>query len=80
MGMPISDLTILLQSMEPVLQSGVYVYCPVSHDTDLSGVKALATFRETEGMTVVLPEEEALKQGFSVMFRAAWITSSVGRV
>lgn len=75
--MPISDLTMLLQSMEPVLQNGVYAYCSVSHDTDLSGVKALATFRETEGITVVLPEVEALKQGFSVMFRAAWITLNV---
>lgn len=63
--------------MEPTLHSGVYVYCSVSHATDLSAVTALATFREAEGITIVLPEAEALKAGFSVMFRAAWITLSV---
>lgn len=77
MSHPISELNLLLQSMEPILHSGVYVYCLVSHATDLSAVKVLATFRETEGISIVLPEAEALKAGFSVMFRAAWITLRV---
>lgn len=77
MSNPISNITLLLQSMEPTLHSGVYVYCSVSHATDLSTVTALATFREAEGITIVLPEAEALKAGFSIMFRAAWITLSV---
>jgi len=77
MNSPISNLTLLLQSMEPELHSGVYVYCSVSHATDLSAVSALATFRETEGITIVLPEAEALQACFTVMFRAAWITLKV---
>lgn len=77
MSVPISNLTSLLQSMEPTLHSGVYAYCSVSHATDLSAVTALATFREAEGITIVLPEVEALEAGFSVKFRAAWITLSV---
>ncbi len=63
--------------MDPTLHSGVYVYCSVSHATDLSALTALATFREAEGITIILPEVEALKAGFTVMFRAAWITLSV---
>lgn len=77
MRKPISDLTILLQSIEPVLQSGVYVYCSVPNETDLHEVDTLATFRETEGITVVLLDSEAQKKGFSVLFRAAWITLNV---
>ncbi len=77
MSKPISNLTLLLQSMEPTLHSGVYVYCSVSHATDLGAVTALATFREAEGITMVLPEAEALEAGFPIVFRAAWITLSV---
>lgn len=72
-----NDLGALLKNLNPVLHEGVYVYAVVSLDTDLSAIPALATFREPDGVTLVLPEAEAIKADLNVEFRAAWITLTV---
>ncbi len=77
MSQPISDLTLLLRSMEPRLNPGVYVFASVPAGTDLAGITAIATFREAEGMTVVAEESEAARANLPVRFRAAWITLGV---
>lgn len=74
---PITDLSTLLRSLDPYLHDGVYVYTSVPFDTDLSSAAAIATFRENEGLTVILAESDAIKAGFPVLFRAAWITLTV---
>jgi hypothetical protein len=74
---PINDLNTLLTSMSPELQPGVYVYASVPFDADLSGLTPLATFREREGLTIIVEESEAFKAGIEPMFRAAWITLTV---
>jgi hypothetical protein len=76
MSNPISDLALLLRTMEPVLHEGVYVYSAVPSDTDLSSIPVVATFREVEGTTVP-SEAEALNANLPVLFRAAWITLRV---
>jgi len=77
MSNPISDLAMLLSTMEPVLHKGVYVYSVVPSNTDLSSIPAIAMFREAEGTTVIMSEAEALDANLSVLFRAAWITLKV---
>lgn len=77
MGEPISDLDVLLRDLKPHLHEGVYVYSSVPFDTDLSAIPLIGTFRENEGMTIILPEPDALQVGFPILFRAAWITLSV---
>jgi len=77
MGEPISDLNILLRSLDPHLHDGVYVYSTVPFGTDLTGIPVIGTFRENEGLTIILPEPDALHAGFPILFRAAWITLSV---
>ena len=77
MAEPISDLSILLRTLEPHLHAGVYVYSSVPVDTDLSGLDVIGTFRETEGLSIILPEHDALGAGFPILFRAAWITLTV---
>ncbi|WP_035055259.1 ACT domain-containing protein [Andreprevotia chitinilytica] len=74
---PISNLTTLLQSMQPVLNDGVYVFSTVPPNTDLRTLDPIGTFREAEGLTVVLAEEQAQQAGLPVLFRAAWITLTV---
>jgi uncharacterized protein len=74
---PITDLNTLLASMSPELQPGVYVYASVPFSADLSGIAPLATFREREGLTVIIEEGEALRAGIEPLFRAAWITLTV---
>jgi hypothetical protein len=77
MSRPVTDLALLLSRMEPVLNEGVWVYAMVPHGTDLGGVEPLATFREAEGLTLVVPEADAQRLGWPVLFRAAWITLQV---
>ncbi|WP_349815949.1 ACT domain-containing protein [Curvibacter sp. CHRR-16] len=77
MAAPISDLCILLASMEPVLNEGTYAYCCVAHVADISHLPVIATVREAEGLTVVTTEDAAISAGLQVMFRCAWITLNV---
>ena len=77
MTQPISNLSVLLGSMEPKLHDGVYVYCVAPHGTDVAGLSPVATVYETEGLTLILPEEQVHATGLSVLFRAAWITLMV---
>jgi hypothetical protein len=77
MTTPVSNLTTLLRSMEPVLHDGVYAYCTVSHEAQIAAVASVVTVREPEGLTLVVSEEQAVAAGLPVLFRAAWITLTV---
>jgi hypothetical protein len=77
MTQPISNLSVLLGSMEPKLHEGVYVYCVAPHGTDVAGLSPVATISESEGLTLVLPEDQAIGANLRVLFRAAWITLMV---
>jgi hypothetical protein len=63
--------------MSPELQPGVYVYASVPFSADLGDIVPLATFREREGLTVIVKEGEAQRAGIEPLFRAAWITLTV---
>ena len=77
MTQPISNLTALLRSMEPVLHEGVYAYCTVTQDALIAALAPVVTVRESEGLTLVVPEEQAVAAGLRVLFRAAWISLTV---
>jgi len=74
---PVSDLAELLRTLRPVLNDGNYVFAVLPHDADSGALEPLATFRENEGVTVVVAEERAQLAGLRVLFRAAWITLTV---
>jgi uncharacterized protein len=77
MSEPISDLNVLLRTLDPLLHEGAYVYSSVPFETDLSSIPVICTFREDEGLTIILPEPDALTAGFPILFRAVWITLTV---
>lgn len=77
MSQPVSDLALLLASMQPELNEGAYVFSSVQPDRDVSCLAPVATFREREGLTVIVDEPTALREGLPVLFRAAWITLTV---
>ncbi|MEM5386387.1 ACT domain-containing protein [Paraburkholderia phymatum] len=77
MSQPVSDLAQLLASMQPELNEGAYVFSSVQAGRDVSQLAPLATFREREGLTVIIDEPTALREGLPVLFRAAWITLNV---
>ena len=67
----------LLAALQPKLNPGVFVFAQVDKLSDALQLDALAAFRESEGVTVVVPEAQALRAGLAIGFRAAWITLQV---
>lgn len=57
-----TDLAILLRSMQPILQDGEYVFCtlPEGSFRDLPHtLDPIGLFRETEGLTLILSQQQA---------------------
>lgn len=77
MHSPIRELAELLGNLEPVLQPGVYVFASVAPGSDVTALEPLATFREAEGLSLIVEEGRAREAGLDGLFRAAWITLQV---
>lgn len=75
--MPLSDLKLLLAGLEPTLNPGVFVFAVMPLGTDTGPLAPIATVREVEGLTVVVPEATARRHGLAPLFRAAWLTLRV---
>lgn len=73
----IADLKDLLAKLQPALDPGPYAFValPAGHALDLTHV--VASIREPEGLSVILPEQVALDLGLPIAFTAAWITLTV---
>ena len=63
-----------LADLRPVLNDGSYVYACVPVTTDLTALEPLATFREAEGITIIVAEALAKRARITILYRAAWIT------
>lgn len=74
----ITDLNILLKSMSPELVEGDYVFCTVDGGlADYVQLEPIATFREREGLTLVLTEKVATQAQLSFDGVFSMITLSV---
>src|SRR5512140_3588138 len=56
MAEPITDLAELLRSMRPTLNPGVYAYISLPHGTGAEPQQPIATFRDPEGLSVIVDE------------------------
>jgi hypothetical protein len=74
---PLPDLQLLLKSMDPVLNPGVFVFATVASPASFDLGSAVALVREPEGLSVVMEEAQAGKAGLTPWLRCAWITLSV---
>ncbi len=54
-----TNLLILLRSMQPILQTGEYVFCTVEGDYNYQALRPIGLFYETEGLTLILKREAA---------------------
>lgn len=72
-----TDLSRLLQSMTPQLNPGQYVFCCVAADHDCCALHPIASLREAEGLSLVLPRDVADAHGLRYDYVAAWITLQV---
>lgn len=73
----ISDLGQLLACMEPVLNPGTYAFVIATADTRVQPDQIVASVREPEGLSLVIPEDLAHRLGLPVTYSAAWITLRV---
>jgi uncharacterized protein len=72
------DLQVLVTGMKPEMQPGIFVFCTISEETEiLVVIRPLLTFREREGMTVVVRPEEAEHLGLACQFASRLITLTV---
>ncbi|XVQ82112.1 ACT domain-containing protein [Microbispora siamensis] len=71
-----TDLRILLSTMHPRLNPGRYVFTTVEGEI-LPGVRPVVTVAEEEGLTLVLPQQEADTAGLAYEYVAGWITLRV---
>jgi hypothetical protein len=72
-----TNLRILLKTLNPTLNNGEFVFCSANnfHSDHLNEV--IMTFRETEGITIIIRKETADENGWPYSFVAAWITLTV---
>jgi hypothetical protein len=70
------DLKILLATMQPVLLEARYVFCSVKQEQyDELALKPLGTFREQEGITLIITEEQASQAGLP--YDSSWACISL---
>jgi len=72
------DLSVLIQNMEPVLNTGEFVFCTVE---TLNGIpdmeKILFFFREHEAITIVLERTIADEWKMPYSYISSWITLTI---
>jgi hypothetical protein len=63
--------------MRPQLNAGDYVFCTLDNADAVRGLEVLGSFREAEGLTVIVEREAAQQAGLVFDYVAAWITLNV---
>ncbi|MBS1914948.1 MAG: ACT domain-containing protein [Bacteroidetes bacterium] len=71
------NLAILLKTMKPQLNDGEYVFCTIKDDRKIPYDSIICSFKEQEGITLVLKKEDANAAKLKYQFIAAWITLTV---
>ncbi len=74
MAGPVRDRAAMIAGMSPELQPGVFVFCC---NAGPAHPAAIATMREAEGLSQVLPLAEAQASGFDTSLPMAQITLTV---
>jgi len=72
-----TNLAELLRGMRPVLRDGIYVFVTLPPGSDRLRIEPLMSFREVEGLTLIITEEEASAFGLDPVFRSRLITLDV---
>jgi hypothetical protein len=70
-------LATLLRSMSPHLNEGDYVFCTLADSRIPEGCELIGSFREQEGLTLIVERQQAERAGLAFDYVAAWITLNV---
>jgi len=71
------ELDRLLKDMKPTLNEGDYVFCSRKDIKECDFGTILMSFKEHEGNTIIMTQEEADRLQFDYSFIAKWITLTV---
>jgi len=71
------DLDVLIRSMEPVLCDETYVFATVESGFTIDVLSPLMTFREREGTTLIVTQQQAEDAGIEHEFRCRMITLNI---
>ncbi len=73
-----TNLAALLAGMRPALQPGVFVFCTLPDgNREPANISPVMMFKESEGLTLILREEEAQQAGLTAQFRCRMITLEI---
>ncbi|MEM9361702.1 MAG: ACT domain-containing protein [Bacteroidota bacterium] len=72
-----TELTHLLNEMEPVLHSGEYVFVSIERSVPFDLEEIIASFIEEEGTTFILSQKKADALHLDYDYVASWITLNV---
>lgn len=71
------DLTTLTTKMAPVLHDTVYVFCTFADGRMPAGLSPVCTFVELEGLSAILPRDDAQRAGLHSLFESRLITLTI---
>lgn len=71
------NLSVLLKTMTPELNEGEFVFCTITDETKLDSGKIIGSFKEKEGLTIVIDKQTADENNLPYHFIASWITLTV---
>ena len=67
----------LIQHLKPILNEGKYVFCHVQDMAPYKDIPVVGSFREEEGITLIVDKETADRLGLEYYYIGAWITLQV---
>jgi len=72
------DLRVLLSSMNPHLSEGQFVFCSIAEENlGKLSIQPVATFRESEGISAIVPRQDADAEGLEYGFISRMIKLDV---
>jgi len=72
-----TNLNELLKTMRPTLNDGDYVFCTIPASQTIDPSQIIGSFKEKEGLTVILDKNIADSLHLNYTYIAAWITLTV---
>ncbi len=72
-----TNLTQLLKTIRPILNEGEYVFCTIPPQEIIDQSVIIGSFKEKEGLTIILSKDEADQLNLTYTYIAAWITLTV---
>jgi len=71
------NLEVLLNNMRPVLNTGDYVFCNVSSFDKIDLKQIIGSFKEEEGITLIISKAYADRLGLNYSSIMSWITLQI---